>query len=538
MLTVNDVLENPAFSDFKVLSGHKGLSREVKLVTVMDAPDPFQWSIGGEIVLSSGYVFKVNYDRFEDILLSMKKSGNSALFIKVGRFFEKLPQNVLEYSDEIEFPIVEIPTKKAFVEIINPILSQVIKSQSEAISMSDNINRVFTDLVINDSDTQSIINSVSSILKSDVLFVDTYFSERYISYTSSKEGISGVQCDVNDVYKDRLMNMKTNELLEMYESYPVGNSKKIYGYLVFLNGGVVNDYHGALSHANTALILDIQKKICSMQIEARHRNEFVQDVIMNNIKYREEVYERARLYGWEFSKNMAVMCVDIDELKVRYIPSAESSPHILEDVREKILNMTVSTVRKFFSGAMYVSLSDSVAFILPIDEYYNRYVDDCIKEIKKDTQEKYGFTVTIGTGSEKSDVMEIYKSYNEARLTIDIARLVHNGNIHIRYDDLGIYKLIYSLKDHIEIEKYYNSNMRKLIEYDKEHNAQLYETLGAIIENNWNLKKASEILYIHYNTIKYRYRKILDILEIDENDIDDRLNLTLSWRIGEMIKKI
>ena len=536
MLTVREVLSNQAFSDFKVLSGHGGLSAEVKLVTVMDAPDPFQWSVGGELVLSSGYVFKSNLCRFKEILLSMKQSGNVALFIKVKRFFDEIPEDVLKYSDDIEFPIVEMPIKKSFAEVINPVLFQVIKKQSKALSISDNINRVFTNLVINDSDTQAIINSVSSIIESDILFVDTYFSNRYISSGFDVKNLKGVNCDVNEVYIEKLMNMNTNELLEIFESYSVGNSKLVYGYILFLSGGIVNDYHDALSHANTALILDIQKKICSMQIEGRHRNEFVQDIIMNNIKYREEVYERARLYGWRFSDKMLVIIVDIDELKVRYIPSSKSSPQVIEDVREKIINMVISTVKKFFYRAMYVSLSDSVAFILENDEYYKRYINDCIRDVKSSIRERYGFTVTIGIGSEKEDVMEIYQSYNEARLTVDIARTVYNGDINAKYDDLGIYKLIYSLKDNVELENYYKSNMLPILEYDSVYDTQLYETLGTIIDNDWNLKKASDNMYIHYNTMKYRFKKISEILKLDLNETDSRLNLTLSWRIGEMKK--
>ncbi len=304
-ITVKDILNNPYFCDFKILAGESALNKRVSSITVMDAPDPFPWSKGGEIVLSSGYIFKVHFNEFSEIIMKMHRAGIAALFIKVKRFFNQLPKEILTLADEVGLPIIEVPLQMVFTEVINPALAQIIDIQSEALKISEKINSTFTDLVINNEDTKSIINALSVLLNEDILYYDINFQRTY--YSCSIEMIS-----------EKFKDFNLNEVLEKHHYYTIGINKEVYGYIIyfkFKEDDIEKDNYDALSHANTALILDVQKKISSMQIEDRHKNEFVQDIIMNNIKYKEKANKRAEIYGWDFSRPICVMVVDIDNFK-------------------------------------------------------------------------------------------------------------------------------------------------------------------------------------------------------------------------------
>lgn len=43
------------------------------------------------------------------------------------------------------------------------------------------------------------------------------------------------------------------------------------------------------------------------------------------------------------------------------------------------------------------------------------------------------------------------------------------------------------------------------------------------------------MMYIHYNTIKYRYRKIAEILDVDLEDIEERFIISMSIKLIRMI---
>ena len=50
---------------------------------------------------------------------------------------------------------------------------------------------------------------------------------------------------------------------------------------------------------------------------------------------------------------------------------------------------------------------------------------------------------------------------------------------------------------------------------EKEDRRQFIETVGALIETNFNLTEAAKKLYIHKNTMMYRYNKLKDMLDMD-----------------------
>ncbi len=253
-ITIRDILNTPQFIEFKVLAGERGLDRMVKAITILDAPDPFLWAKGGEIVLTSGYILKINIDKFPDIIRNLHKSGVAGLLIKLKRFFDELPDEVIDIANELNFPIIEVPMHMAFIEVINPTLLQIIDHQSEKIRISEEIHKTFTNLVINNEDTQTIVNALSDMLKEDILYYDLHFQK---SYYSKK---------LIDV-PEEIKNLDFKDILETHKYYTIGLNKEIYGYIIYLNkkdSELNNDEYNILTHANTALILDVQKKISSM----------------------------------------------------------------------------------------------------------------------------------------------------------------------------------------------------------------------------------------------------------------------------------
>ena len=61
------------------------------------------------------------------------------------------------------------------------------------------------------------------------------------------------------------------------------------------------------------------------------------------------------------------------------------------------------------------------------------------------------------------------------------------------------------------------------------------KTLSMYFECGGNLKKVSEKMYIHYNTILYRINKIQQITNMDLSNSNDRLNLEVSLKIMNII---
>jgi len=141
----------------------------------------------------------------------------------------------------------------------------------------------------------------------------------------------------------------------------------------------------------------------------------------------------------------------------------------------------------------------------------------------------------FGVGRNYKGLINVHKSLNDAAKAVD-AYLNYSNDRIIYFDKLGIYKLFCHDVIKKELIEFYSLTLKKLVEYDNKRDANLVKTMEMYFEKNGNLKKMSEELYTHYNTILYRMKRIQEILDIDINDRSDRYNIETALEIYKIIK--
>ena len=118
-VTVRTLLEDRYFMKCKVLAGHRGLDREIQAVALFDAPDGYMWYKGNEFVMSSGYLFQDNIELFKKVIVHLYEHNCAAFGIKVGRYLKKIPQEILDFCNQFNIPLINIPYEPAWVEIMD-----------------------------------------------------------------------------------------------------------------------------------------------------------------------------------------------------------------------------------------------------------------------------------------------------------------------------------------------------------------------------------------------------------------------------------
>ena len=58
MFTIADLLKLPDIQGIRLLAGAGGVENEISRTNIMDNPDTFDWLISGELLLSTGYIFR------------------------------------------------------------------------------------------------------------------------------------------------------------------------------------------------------------------------------------------------------------------------------------------------------------------------------------------------------------------------------------------------------------------------------------------------------------------------------------------------
>ncbi|MBU5311274.1 PucR family transcriptional regulator ligand-binding domain-containing protein [Tissierella carlieri] len=523
-MKVKNLMEQ--FQDFKVLAGAGGLDRNVSTVSVMDAPDIYNWMKGGEFLITTGYIMRDNPLELRDLVIKLNEHGAASLGIKVGRFIEELPKEVKEVGDGLNFPIIYIPKWYAFTDIINPVLSSIVNSQAKKLMMSENIHKSFTQMVIQGKSTSDIMDTLYKILDKDIAFIDLIFNRNYIRGNSHE-------------FKEDIYNMGLKDNLDKYYNYPVQIGSSIYGYIVVEKNGkdILSDLDNiSIEHASTVLKLNIQKEISNHQIEQKYRDEFIQDLILNNIKTVEEANNRAALYGWKIENGLICLIVDIDNFKEKFISLKNTQE--LEEEKNKIFRLANGKMKRNFKQCFYTVYSDNIVFLV---EPNKKSIDDFIKnlknvaeELRKEIKENSSFTVSIGIGTYQESIIDVYISFVEAQKAVRIGRTVYErDNTHI-YSDLGVYKMLYNLSLEDDANKFCGKYLQNLIDYDIENNSEYIKTLRSIVKNDWNLKQTSEEMFIHYNTIKYRFSKICEIVNLDLNSREGKFKIEFCLKLMDM----
>lgn len=540
MLKLREILQMPTFEGFYIVAGHNGIDREVSTVSVMDAPDIYEWMKGGEFLISSGYTVKDNPEYITSLIENLDKWGASAFGIKLGRFVEELPESAVKMAEELNFPIVYIPMEFAFTEVINPVLRELVNSQSREMMYSENVHKEFTRMALEDEEIPQILQTAEQYIQCDVGYLDTNLYQAYFSPQIRKE---------NPLYQD-LKSVESREIgleafLEKYEYYRLYINEEQYGYLFFgekwlsYEESFENYYQIAIEQAGIIIIIKAQKMLAQRQVEENYREQFVQDLLRKNFKSQEEITNRARIYNWDFRAGGFVAIVDIDHFKQQYLQDLNQERNrYLGDMMNKICKICIRVLREHYDLAVYSRMSDQIIFIVSEPyvgrEAVNAKCREVFEEVRREIWQKEQFTATIGVGAYRKDIFEINQSYEEAKKALHIVKERLEENILTIYDELGSLKLLSLVNKSDEATEFYDVYIRKLHEYDKKHETSLIPTMQTLVSCGWNLKETSDKLYIHYNSMKYRFQRICKILDMDFKDHEQRLDMEIALKLYYM----
>lgn len=108
LLTVGDALQLFGPSSVEMLAGETGLNNVITGVTLIETPDVVNWVKAGEVLLTTGYIFKENPEELAALIRSLHEKNAAALGIKLKRYIMELPAAVPATANELSFPLFSI----------------------------------------------------------------------------------------------------------------------------------------------------------------------------------------------------------------------------------------------------------------------------------------------------------------------------------------------------------------------------------------------------------------------------------------------
>ncbi|MBD8941990.1 MAG: PucR family transcriptional regulator [Clostridiales bacterium] len=169
----------------------------------------------------------------------------------------------------------------------------------------------------------------------------------------------------------------------------------------------------------------------------------------------------------------------------------------------------IGKINDYLPNIYVCANSNIIAGIIPIDKFADTVtIEKNIENLFLYLKEMLNpLDAKICLSQKFASILELREAFHETTHIIQLGQLPTFSNRPVFYNKLGIYKLlITSTKQNLF--NIYNSTMKSLIEFDRENDADLINTLSIYLANNLSLDATSKQLYIHSNTIRYRLKKI------------------------------
>lgn len=183
-------------------------------------------------------------------------------------------------------------------------------------------------------------------------------------------------------------------------------------------------------------------------------------------------------------------------------------------IENRKLSFLKSSIRSM-KGCTCIRFREGVLILLTVEGTGERDLETCTKyalELLKQADARLALGVsnlhTLGRAERAIVEALIASESNE-----------NKGRGAVYYNDLGLYKLLLPLKDNPEFKEFHDDIIAPIREYDRRYKQNLLDTAICFVDCDGSFSKTAEKMFMHENSIRYRIRKIAEILGQSEKHL-------------------
>lgn len=319
-----------------------------------------------------------------------------------------------------------------------------------------------------------------------------------------------------------LSNARTfplSEMARLYESRPIMDGALVRGHLFLDRPPGMKS-----SQSLEALVIGLQFILRREMAEERDRRLFIsrffEDLLTDKIPSEQEIRKRAGILGIPVEENVLVL--------------------IVSGLSPEKQDLVLGRARAYFKRAYSIVIKGMLVNILflrnlepeVIRENITQICDRVLPELRK-SEHAEGGPVHFGIGEPRSSIFYLSESFEEGRNAVFFS-MVHCRNRPVFWKDTAAFGVICTLAGSEAAGALCDSMLGAVIDHDKKNNTNLLETLYAIESCSWNLARAAKESLYHYNTFKYRYGRLQELLDGDMRDSAFRFDLAFALRVNSV----
>lgn len=315
--------------------------------------------------------------------------------------------------------------------------------------------------------------------------------------------------------------------------FPIRSDHQIFGYIFILTDNSQHSkmevYESLIRYTATLCTFHMKQLLDIKKEKHRFKDAFLFDMLYGNFKNRDDIISYGTIWKWELDQPHVVIVFSIIDYN-----------HYSMDKQliEAILYITEKALSQHGIEPITLRKQSEVIAIIPINEntifqqkdqltQFIKYIFEQMKETSLSER------VACGVGQVYENSNELFRSYQEAKVAYEIGLLL---KIDIPFfNDIGLERVLYK-HDLQDLREFFTHVLGDLKRYDEDNSSELMLTLESFASHQFDLKQTSEAIFLHRNTLRYRIKKIEEILNIKLDDFNNRLNITAALKIKQLHK--
>lgn len=409
------------------------------------------------------------------------------------------------------------------------------------------LQQKYQKILLNDGGLQTLCNALIEEVDNPVFLLDKYQDDtiyitkalkadkEFYNYLEEKEikASEEIFCEYDILIKRVIYDWQGKEVREV--QVKLSHNEETLGFLVILEENKLEkDAYIAILQAAYAFSLKLHQNYIVQRLAQKCNSELIEDLVGGRVKSKEELIKRGELAGWDLSLPYQLYTLRIDFSKI-YSENNKGTTLYYYELEEQIIRYLHRIIRTHIKEK-YIIFSYEKDIVLLIN-----YISKTEK-LKKDIELIYNkiqkafkkIDIMAAGGLYSTDCREIADSFKKAIYTLDFLENTEQEKNIVFYEELGVLRLLWNI-DKKELFNFANEYLNELIKYSREKDNEWLETLEVFLEEDGDINISSERLSIHPNTMRYRIKQIQEILGLDFDSFDDKLNLTIAYKIYKFI---
>ncbi|WP_214320108.1 PucR family transcriptional regulator [Nonomuraea sediminis] len=515
-VSVGEVLGVSTLAEARLIAGESGLGRIVQRLNVMEVPDILAWVKPHELLLTTGYPLRNTPQSLGRLVADLDDRGLAALAIKLGRYVDELPEEMVEQADRLGFPLILLPNDVGFDDILNQVLTDILNRQAADLLRAEEAHRALVQVVLAGGGLNEVTAEVAGLLDVAVAAVDG--SGRMLAAAGPPDHLAALRESIS--HEGPPAPAAAAGRGQSYAAVPVVAGGHHHGRIVAYSpqGNIRDSDIGILERAATVAALVVTRQEAVNAVESKYRADFLRDVLTGRAGTAERITTRARAFGWDLERPVTVLVAELD-------PDGDE-----RTAQDRLITSWTAAMRRHDPRGAVAGFSHEVVAVI------HAAVDAA--RVAKDAASAFAdmLPATFSTGSSRPcpGADSLPEAYAQALKAARVGRQLHGRGAVAHFDQLGVYRLLSLVNDTGELHAFVRETLGPLASDDDAENADLRRTLQVLLETNLNVAETARRLHFHYNTLRYRIGKLERLLGNFTDDPHLRLNLTLALHVLRM----